>query len=65
MRVQDGRQQVLGVRMFALISLRLKLERGPFLVSPKDTPLFRQKRNNSAHVTTPDSQVIFSDLSFQ
>lgn len=37
---------MLGVRVFALISLRLKLDGGHFLVSPKDTPAFRQERNN-------------------
>lgn len=40
---------MLGVRMFALISLRLKLECRHFLQPPKDTPEFRRKGNDSAH----------------
>ncbi len=48
---------MLGVRMFALISLGLKLDRGPFLVSAERTPVFRHKRDNLAYVTTTDNQV--------
>lgn len=34
-----------------------KIRPRTFLVSPKDTPIFRQKGNNSAHVVTRDNQV--------
>ena len=47
--------------MFALISLRLKLDPGPFLVSPTDTrQCSDRKGNNSAHVASKEGKACYT-----
>lgn len=50
--VERAGRQAAGARCQDVCSYfhLLKLEPGPFPVSPKDTPLFRLKRNNQAAV---------------